>query len=117
MIDSDLFEPYEKLIEIELLGRAVRVPENNRLLRCFQFLSLKSISYGDFCWAQRHAPRPVRPARRHQSGTGSRARARRRRAGRPAPGFARRSGPPFTLIAREFSFPHALALHFEAISY
>jgi hypothetical protein len=50
MIDSDLFEPYEKLIEIEVLGRVLRVPENNRLLRCFQFLSLKSISYGDFCW-------------------------------------------------------------------
>jgi hypothetical protein len=50
MIDSDLFEPYEKLIEIEVLGRRVRVPENNRLLRCFQFLSLDSISYGDFCW-------------------------------------------------------------------
>jgi hypothetical protein len=50
MIDSDLFEPYEKLIEIEVLGRAARVPENNRLLRCFQFLSLNSISYGDFCW-------------------------------------------------------------------
>lgn len=50
MIDSDLYEPYEKLIEIEVLGRRVRVPENNRLLRCFQFLSLKSISYGDFCW-------------------------------------------------------------------
>ena len=50
MIDSDLFEPYEKLIEIEVLGRRLRVPENNRLLRCFQFLSPKSISYGDFCW-------------------------------------------------------------------
>jgi hypothetical protein len=50
MVDSDLFEPYDRLIEIEVLGRAVRVPENNRLLRCFQFLSLKSISYGDFCW-------------------------------------------------------------------
>ncbi|MFN2481820.1 MAG: hypothetical protein ABR554_10175 [Pyrinomonadaceae bacterium] len=50
MIDSDLYEPYERLIEIEVLGRRVRVPENNRLLRCFQFLSLKSISYGDFCW-------------------------------------------------------------------
>jgi hypothetical protein len=50
MIDSDLFEPYEKLIEIEVLGQRLRVPENNRLLRCFQFLSLKSISYGDFCW-------------------------------------------------------------------
>jgi len=48
--DSDLFEPYEKLITIEVLGRKVDVPENNRLLRCFQFLSLKTISYGDFCW-------------------------------------------------------------------
>ena len=50
MVDSDLFEPYERLIEIEVLGRRVSVPENNRLLRCFQFLSMKSISYGDFCW-------------------------------------------------------------------
>ncbi|HEV7904614.1 MAG TPA: hypothetical protein VGO96_12295 [Pyrinomonadaceae bacterium] len=50
MIDSDLFEPYERLIEIEILGRRVEVPENNRLLRCFQFLSMRSISYGDFCW-------------------------------------------------------------------
>ena len=49
-MDSDLFEPYERLIPITLLGRAVGVPENNRLLRCFQFLSLRSISYGDFCW-------------------------------------------------------------------
>ena len=50
MIDSDLFEPYERLIAIEVLGRRVEVPENNRLLRCFQFLSMRSISYGDFCW-------------------------------------------------------------------
>jgi hypothetical protein len=50
MVDSDLFEPYERLIEIEVLGRRVSVPENNRLLRCFQFLSLRTISYGDFCW-------------------------------------------------------------------
>ncbi len=50
MVESDLFEPYDRLIEIEVLGRRVRVPENNRLLRCFQFLSLRSISYGDFCW-------------------------------------------------------------------
>jgi hypothetical protein len=50
MIDSDLFESYEKLIEIEVLGKKVAVPENNKLLRCFQFLSLETISYGDFCW-------------------------------------------------------------------
>jgi hypothetical protein len=50
LTDSDLFEPYERLIAIEILGRRVEVPENNRLLRCFQFLSMHSISYGDFCW-------------------------------------------------------------------
>jgi hypothetical protein len=47
---NDLLDPYEKLVGIEILGRQVEVPEKNRLLRCFQFLSLKTISYGDFCW-------------------------------------------------------------------
>jgi hypothetical protein len=46
----DIFEPYEKLISIEILGSEYMVPENNTLLRCFQFLSLENISYGDFCW-------------------------------------------------------------------
>jgi hypothetical protein len=50
MIESDLLDPYEKLIPIEILGRRVEVPENNRLLRCFQYLSIETISYGDFCW-------------------------------------------------------------------
>ncbi len=50
MIDSDLLDPYEKLVGIEILGNHVEVPENNRLLRCFQYLSMKTISYGDFCW-------------------------------------------------------------------
>ena len=48
--DNDLLDPYEKLVTIEILGKRVEVPDKNRLLRCFQFLSLKSISYGDFCW-------------------------------------------------------------------
>lgn len=48
--DPDLFAPFERLVEIEVLGRRLLVPERNRLLRCFQYLSLKSISYGDFCW-------------------------------------------------------------------
>ena len=47
---SDLLDPYEKLVSIEVLGKSLRVPEKNRLLRCFQFLSLHTISYGDFCW-------------------------------------------------------------------
>jgi hypothetical protein len=50
MVENDLLDPYEKLIRIEVLGQQVEVPEKNRLLRCFQFLSLSTISYGDFCW-------------------------------------------------------------------
>ena len=49
-IDDDLLDPYERLVTIEVLGKKVEVPEKNRLLRCFQFLSLNTISYGDFCW-------------------------------------------------------------------
>jgi len=46
----DIFTPYEKLIEIDILGTRHSVPENNSLLRCFQFLAMENISYGDFCW-------------------------------------------------------------------
>jgi hypothetical protein len=49
-IAADLLDPYEKLVSIEVLGNEVSVPERNRLLRCFQYLSLNTISYGDFCW-------------------------------------------------------------------
>jgi hypothetical protein len=49
-LESDLLDPYDKLVVIEILGQRIEVPEKNRLLRCFQFLSLKTISYGDFCW-------------------------------------------------------------------
>jgi NADH dehydrogenase/NADH:ubiquinone oxidoreductase subunit G len=50
MMDDDLLDPYERLIGIEILGHQVEVPENNQVLRCFQYLSLQTISYGDFCW-------------------------------------------------------------------
>jgi hypothetical protein len=49
-IAADLLDPYEKFVSIEVLGTAVEVPEKNRLLRCFQYLSINTISYGDFCW-------------------------------------------------------------------
>ena len=49
-IATDLLDPYEKLVSIEVLGHEVGVPEKNRLLRCFQYLSINTISYGDFCW-------------------------------------------------------------------
>ncbi len=47
---SELLDPYERLVTIEILGKQVQVPEKNRLLRCFQYLSIHTISYGDFCW-------------------------------------------------------------------
>jgi hypothetical protein len=47
---SDLLDPYEKLVSIQILDDRVNVPEKNRLLRCFQYLSINTISYGDFCW-------------------------------------------------------------------
>jgi NADH dehydrogenase/NADH:ubiquinone oxidoreductase subunit G len=50
MMESDIFEPFERLIEIEILGERCEVPENNTLLRCFQYLSMETVSYGDFCW-------------------------------------------------------------------
>jgi hypothetical protein len=46
----DIFQPFEKLIEIDICGDKRMVPENNSILRGFQFLYMESISYGDFCW-------------------------------------------------------------------
>jgi hypothetical protein len=48
--NPDLYDPFERLVTIELIGKKVEVPEKNRLLRCFQFLSMSTISMGDFCW-------------------------------------------------------------------
>lgn len=47
---KDIFEPFERLVEIEIDGTKREVPENNTLLRCFQFLSMETVSFGDFCW-------------------------------------------------------------------
>ncbi|NDD27304.1 MAG: hypothetical protein EB084_03450 [Proteobacteria bacterium] len=49
-LSPELFEPFDRLVEIEVLGKTVRVPENNTVLRGFQYLSPMSISYGNFCW-------------------------------------------------------------------
>lgn len=49
---SDLFRPYEKLVEITVKGKTFQVPENNSVLRCFQFISPQTIPYGRFCWNQ-----------------------------------------------------------------
>ena len=47
---KDVFQPFDRLIEIEVVGEIRHVPENNTLLRGFQYLAVESISYGDFCW-------------------------------------------------------------------
>jgi hypothetical protein len=33
---KDIFEPFERLVEIEICGEVRQVPENNQLLRCFR---------------------------------------------------------------------------------
>ena len=45
-----LLHPYTKLVNIKILGKDFQVPENNSLLRCFQYLAQDGISYGRFCW-------------------------------------------------------------------
>jgi hypothetical protein len=49
---SDVFRPYEKLVEITIAGKTFLVPERNSLLRAFQFISPETIPYGRFCWNQ-----------------------------------------------------------------
>jgi len=50
MSDTDIFEPYERLVPIRVMGREASVPENNVLLRGFQYLEPDELPYGDFCW-------------------------------------------------------------------
>ncbi|MBI4464573.1 MAG: hypothetical protein HY647_07705 [Acidobacteria bacterium] len=45
-----LYRPYRKLVEITILGQKFSVPENNLLLRCFQFLCPDTVPYGRYCW-------------------------------------------------------------------
>jgi hypothetical protein len=47
---SSLFRPYDRLVKITILDHEFDVPENNPLLRCFQYLAPETVSYGRFCW-------------------------------------------------------------------
>src|ERR1700730_17266861 len=47
---TTLFRPFTRLVKITILGREFEVPENNPILRCFQYLAPEAISYGRFCW-------------------------------------------------------------------
>ena len=37
-------------MKITIVDREFEVPENNPLLRCFQYLAPEEVSYGRFCW-------------------------------------------------------------------
>ncbi len=49
---TEPFRPYERLVEITILGKKFQVPEKNSVLRCFQYISPETIPYGRFCWNQ-----------------------------------------------------------------
>ena len=46
---SDLYEQFEKLIKVIILGRVFKVPENNLLLRQMQYVA-PDIGMGKYCW-------------------------------------------------------------------
>ncbi len=46
----DIFEPYERLVRINICGSEYEVPEKNTILRGMQYIAVEEISYGDFCW-------------------------------------------------------------------
>ena len=47
---AGLFESFEELVEIDLCRNRALVPENNKLLRCFQYIKMETVSIGDYCW-------------------------------------------------------------------
>jgi predicted molibdopterin-dependent oxidoreductase YjgC len=50
MPEHEIFMPYDRMITIRVLGRAYRVPNNNSILRCLQFLDMDGISEAELCW-------------------------------------------------------------------
>ena len=45
-----LFDCVESLIEIEICGNVIAVPENNNVLRCIQYARPEALSNGNYCW-------------------------------------------------------------------
>jgi len=46
---SDVYEPWERLVRIVVLGRVLEVPEKNLLLRQLQYVS-EDVGMGRYCW-------------------------------------------------------------------
>ena len=49
-LEIPLFRPYKKLLEITIRGKKFQIPENQILLRAFQYLCPDTIPYGRYCW-------------------------------------------------------------------
>jgi hypothetical protein len=49
---KQVFRPYERLVQIKVLGKTFEVPEKNTILRCLQYISPETIPYGRFCLNQ-----------------------------------------------------------------
>ena len=45
-----LFDGVETLIEIEVCGKRMEVPERNNVLRCIQYVQPAALSNGNYCW-------------------------------------------------------------------
>ena len=45
-----VFRRFDSLIEIEICGSRVLVPDNNTLLRCIQFVNTDAVASGKYCW-------------------------------------------------------------------
>jgi predicted molibdopterin-dependent oxidoreductase YjgC len=49
-LDLSMFEPFTKLVRIQIEGKSFEVPENNILLRCVQYIVNDNVVPGRFCW-------------------------------------------------------------------
>ena len=49
MLDPSIYRPFSRLVRIRVQENWFEVPENNILLRCFQYIA-PGIPYGPFCW-------------------------------------------------------------------
>ena len=50
MENFEIFEPFERLITVNVCGNAVEMPEKNSILRGLQYQDMEAVSDGEFCW-------------------------------------------------------------------
>lgn len=49
-IELEIFQPFERMVTVKILGERYEVPENNSVLRCLQYLDMENISNAELCW-------------------------------------------------------------------